>query len=167
MKELLEKIEETREQLLAEILPLSSDQLNRKLQLGRWSVAQTCRHLVLTELLFTEAIAAGLRSEPSASIERKPIELVLDKSKKLESPDIAKPEESDFSLDELTAMLVQARGKLLQLLLTVKDSSILYERHSRHVFFKDLALYQWVELLALHEQRHIDQIKRLLDDMSE
>jgi hypothetical protein len=43
----------------------------------------------------------------------------------------------------------------------IDDKSILKEIAVKHPVFGDLSLDQWIELLYLHEHRHIEQIKDL------
>jgi uncharacterized damage-inducible protein DinB len=52
----MDKFEEhlvrTRMQLLNEISSLSNDEFNRRFELNKWSIAQVCHHLLITETLF-------------------------------------------------------------------------------------------------------------------
>jgi hypothetical protein len=56
---------------------------------------------------------------------------------------------------------VQKSNKLMDVLVKIDDISILKEIAVNHPRFGNLPLDQWIELLYLHEQRHIEQIKDL------
>jgi hypothetical protein len=161
MKKLIENLKKTREDLFNAIHSLDYYQLNTSPNSDRWSITQVCHHLYLTEVLFTKAISQGLRNDIDAVTERKPIELVLDRTKKYESPDIAKPSENLYELQEIIDMLLKSREALNTLLNNIEDFSLLSRRSYYHPVFKELLLDQWVELLNLHEQRHIEQINEI------
>jgi uncharacterized damage-inducible protein DinB len=70
----------TREQLLNEISSLNDDEFNRIFEINKWSMAQICHHLLKTEILFREAILFGLDQRILSNTERKPIQIVSDRS---------------------------------------------------------------------------------------
>ncbi|MGE7635394.1 DinB family protein [Bacillus paramycoides] len=151
---------ETRDRLISEISLLSYDEFNRSPERNKWSVAQICHHLILAEKLFTKAIVLGLRNIDNKT-EHKNINLVLDRTKKLEAPEMVKPTSEPIEVQQIIDMLNDSRNKLLAVLSTVKDKSLLAEKSAKHPVFGELSLDQWIELLYLHEQRHIEQIKEI------
>ena len=58
-------------------------------------------------------------------------------------------------------LLNDSRKRLMSVLHTIEDKSILEEKSVNHPAFGELPLDQWVELIPLHEQRHIAQIKEI------
>ena len=56
-------------------------------------------------------------------------------------------------------MLEHSRQELLHALHSVIDEKDLFENGLKHPVFNDLNLYQWVQFLDLHEQRHLTQLK--------
>ncbi|XID94987.1 DinB family protein [Paenibacillaceae bacterium WGS1546] len=103
-----------------------------------------------------------LKSNEDSIIENKPVEFLLDRSKKLEAPDIAKPTDEFLEYQEIIEKLNNSRQKLHELLNTV-DPSVLGKRHFIHPVFKKMLLIEWVKSLYLHEQRHIKQINEIID----
>lgn len=152
---------ETRNRLVNETTSLSYDKFNNKPDSNKWSVAQVCHHLVLTERSFTKAIAWGLNNINRNKIERKNINLILDRTKKIEAPEMVKPNSEPIEVEQIIDLLHDSRNKLLAILNTVKDKSILAEKSAKHPIFGELPLDQWIELLYLHEQRHIEQIREI------
>jgi hypothetical protein len=58
-------------------------------------------------------------------------------------------------------LLSDSRKKLMIFLITIEDKSILTEKSVKHPAFGELPLDHWIELIYLHEQRHIEQIKEI------
>ncbi|QTD41995.1 DinB family protein [Sporosarcina sp. Te-1] len=152
---------ETRNNLLKEIALLSAAQINNKPDPAKWSIAQVCHHLVLVEESSIKAVAWGLKETESTQRERQKIELILDRSKKIIAPKIVEPDEKPFKVQQIVDLLNSSRDKLMTFLSTVEDESILAKKSMKHPAFGELPLDQWIELLYLHEQRHIEQIKEM------
>ncbi|WP_145037285.1 DinB family protein [Paenibacillus sp. Y412MC10] len=161
-QEIKQKLKETRDELFGILTGLSGDQLNQK-DLNSWSISQVCQHLFKTEELYVVAIKKGLKSKEDSFIENKSVEFLLDRSQKLEAPDIAKPTDEFLEYEEIIEKLNNSRQKLLELLNTVEDESVLSKRHFIHPVFKEMLLIEWVKSLYLHEQRHINQINEIID----
>ena len=151
-----DKLGETRNHLVNEITLLNDVQFNSKPDKDKWSIAQVCHHLVLVEEATMKAIAWGLNANEATQQERKNVELILDRTKKLKAPKIVEPAAESFEIQQIIDLLNDSREKMM-----TKDVSILAEKSVRHPAFGDLPLDQWVELIYLHEQRHIEQIKEI------
>ncbi|GIP04522.1 MULTISPECIES: DinB family protein [Paenibacillus] len=163
LQEIKQKLKETRDELFGILTGLSGDQLNQQKDLNSWSISQVCQHLFKTEELYVVAIKKGLKSKEDSFIENKSVEFLLDRSQKLEAPDIAKPTDEFLEYEEIIEKLNNSRQKLLELLNTVEDESVLSRRHFIHPVFKEMLLIEWVKSLYLHEQRHINQINEIID----
>ncbi|MHA2855166.1 DinB family protein [Paenibacillus lautus] len=163
LQEIKQKLKETRDELFGILTGLSGDQLNQQKDLNSWSISQVCQHLFKTEELYVVAIKKGLKSKEDSFIENKSVEFLLDRSQKLEAPDIAKPTDEFLEYQEIIEKLNNSRQKLLELLNTVEDPSVLSKRHFIHPVFKEMLLIEWVKSLYLHEQRHINQIHEIID----
>lgn len=163
LQEIKQKLKETRDELFGILTGLSGDQLNQQKDLNSWSISQVCQHLFKTEELYVVAIKKGLKSKEDSFIENKSVEFLLDRSQKLEAPDIAKPTDEFLEYGEIIEKLNNSRQKLLELLNTVEDQSVLSRRHFIHPVFKEMLLIEWVKSLYLHEQRHINQINEIID----
>lgn len=169
MQKYTSKLSETRERLINEISMLGYKQLNQKPDKKSWSIAQVCHHLVLTENLFAEAIKYGLKKKEIRDFVPQKINSISDRTKKVEAPEMSNPSSEPFQLEEVMNLLRKSRENLLAVLDTVEDVSILRKKNVKHPVFGKLPLIQWVELLYLHEQRHIEQIqdiKKMLKGVS-
>lgn len=163
LQEINQKLKNIRAELLKILSGLSGDQLIKRKDPHSWSIGQVCQHLSKTEDLYVLAIKIGLKSHEDSYIENKPLEFLLDRSKKLEAPDIAKPTDELLEYEEIIEKLNNSREKLNEILNTVEDPSVLSRRHFKHPVFKEMLLIDWVKSLYLHEQRHIKQINEITD----
>ncbi|MGE7686200.1 DinB family protein [Peribacillus simplex] len=152
---------ESRNQLIEEITELDEKMLHHRPAPEVWSIAQICHHLYLTEQVFTEAIANGIRERDFNNIIQKNIYLVTNRTKKFLSPDIVSPSSIPFQLSGLMDFLAESRDRLLQVLYDMDSDILLNRKKAKHPLFGDLSLDQWIELLSLHEQRHIKQIQEI------
>ncbi|MGE6487227.1 DinB family protein [Paenisporosarcina sp. NPDC076898] len=150
----------TRNHLLDEVTELSFEDVNYNPEDNSWSIAQVCHHVALTEETFAKAIAYGLKKS-NVRAEQKKIDFMLDRSNKLKAPEIVQPPMDSLKTEQIIDLLSQSRNLLMSVLNTVEDNSILTEKSVQHPFLGELPLNQWIELIYLHEQRHIEQIKEI------
>ena len=155
----MEKLVETRQMLLDEIAFLSFDELNKKTDENSWSIAQICHHLSLAETSFAKAVRYTLKQTEASKTEPKSMDRFSDRTRKFAAPDIVKPGEEALDTQQIINFLKESRTFLYNILDTIEDPAILAERSAKHPLFGELPLYQWVELIGHHEQRHIEQIK--------
>lgn len=167
LQEINQQLEETRVELLGILDGLSGDQINKRKDLESWSISQVCQHLSITEELYVVAIRRGLKGAEDSLVANKPVKVLLDRSRKLEAPDIAKPTNELVEHQTLIDKLNESRQKLHGLLNTVDDPSVLSRRHFTHPVFKEMLLIEWLESLYLHEQRHIKQIIEIIDGLKQ
>jgi len=163
--EINQKLKETRNELLGILNRLNKDQINQRKDSYSWSIGQIGQHLFKTEEIYVVAIKRGLKSSESSNTESKPLDFLLDRSKKLVAPDIVKPTEDIFEVEEVIEKLNQSRQKLEETLSTLEVPSELSRRHFVHPVFKEMLLIDWVRSLYLHEQRHIRQIEEIIDGL--
>ncbi|AFU13354.1 MULTISPECIES: DinB family protein [Bacillus cereus group] len=157
-----DKFDETRKQLFEEITLLSDAQFNRKPDQDKWSIAQVCHHLVLLDERVITVISSGLKKMDSILNERKEIHtIVLDRSIKFIAPEMIEPSIEAFEVPKMVDLLTNARKELMRFLSTIEDESILAKKSVMHPALGELLLDQWIELIYLHEQRHIEQIKEI------
>jgi uncharacterized damage-inducible protein DinB len=162
-REILIHLKNTRQDLLELISAIDEEPLYSKPDERSWSVSQICEHLWITEELFIRAIDAGLRRDDDYIVGYKSLELATDRSKRIDSPAISKPANNRLSYTQIREKLLESRQRLSELLNSLEDPDVLHKRFYRHPVFDELSLYQWVELLYLHERRHIEQIHDNLD----
>ncbi|MFZ4201224.1 DinB family protein [Lysinibacillus sp. NPDC056220] len=151
----------TREQLLQEINLLSDAEFNSKPDAQSWSIAQICHHLILVEEATKKAITWGLTSQEQLAPERKDMGLLLDRTRKIQAPNIVEPSEEPFQVQRMLELLATTRADFLGFLDTIEDADALTKRTMKHPALGECPLDQWIEQIYLHEQRHIQQIQEI------
>ena len=157
----IDYLDETRKSLVQEITSLRDDEFNGKPGKEMWSIAQVCHHLVLVEKSTAKVINWGVKGPPSTNIERRKVDLILDRTKKIQAPKIVEPDEQSFTVQQMIDLLSESRKTLMSVLHTIENKLILAEKSVNHPAFGELPLDQWVDMIPLHEQRHIEQIKEI------
>jgi hypothetical protein len=133
----------------------------------RWSPVEIVEHLSLVETRFSavvggkiaEALNTGLGPEGGARtrLPEKIQSMLADRTGKRTAPEAAMPtgtlneaaawEAADRARAGFRAAVLSADGLAL--------SGVIHE----HPFFGSLNVYQWVELIAAHEMRHVAQVR--------
>lgn len=165
IQEIKYNLKVTRDELLGILKELNHNQLYVKKDTDSWSIGQIYQHLIKTEELFVVAIKKGLKSKEDSFIAKKSLEFLLDRSKKIVAPDIAKPTDEIIEYNEIIEKLKHSREKLYEILNTLEDLSVLSRRHFIHPVFKEMLLIEWVRTIYLHEQRHIKQIYEIKEGL--
>lgn len=156
-----EQLEEVRSFLINEIQALNAESLNHKPDENAWSIAQVCEHVALVEKATIKAIAWGLKNAEVGPVERKNVQSALDRTEKIQAPDVVMPKSETRELDQVLEFISSTRTELLDYLETIEDPDVLTKKSVKHPVFGRLSLAQWIELLPYHEQRHIEQIKEI------
>lgn len=157
----MENLTATRNKLLNTISELSDEALNKKPDSDTWSIAQVCHHLYLTESAFTQAIIYGHNKDNGKKADPKPVQLAVDRTQKAKAPDIVAPGDDPLDSGQIKELLTNSRNQFLEFYNELEDKSILAEKSAKHPLFGYTPLDQWVELIYLHEERHIEQIKEI------
>ncbi|SDN24733.1 DinB family protein [Bacillus sp. OK048] len=157
----MENLVTTRDRLLKEIGSISYEILNKKPDSDTWSIGQVCHHLYLTESVFTQAIIYGHNKVNGKKADPKPIQVTAVRTQKIKAPDIVVPEDGPWELQQIKERLNHSRNIFLEFYNQIEDKSVLAEKSTKHPLFGYLPLNQWVDLIYLHEERHIEQIKEL------
>lgn len=133
----------------------------------RWSPVDIVEHLSLVETRFSavvggkiaDALGAGLGPENQA---REPLPekirtMLADRTGKRTAPEVAIP---SGAMDERAAWVAadKARAGFRAAVLSADGRALSGVIHE-HPFFGPLNVYQWVELIAAHEMRHVAQVR--------
>ncbi|WP_449539148.1 DinB family protein [Ferdinandcohnia sp. Marseille-Q9671] len=157
---------ETRNELIQEIESLDNAQFNERPGEDKWSIAKVCHHLVLVELVTAKVIDLGLNETENSNRKRKDISLILDRTRKMKAPQIVEPSSERFEVQQIIKMLDHSRKKLLETIIEINDPTILKKKSMEHPAFGIIPLDQWIDLVYLHEQRHIMQIREMKLDIT-
>ena len=157
---LIENGNKLRAEVWRSIEGLNDEQLNRKTDEGKWTIAQVLDHLYLIEKAMTKAIKGGLENAEETQADEKPVYLTADRSKKVKAPAYLEPSDGFMTLEGLREKLNSSRAELTDLVAHATEER-LAERSLPHQVFGQLRLSQWVEFIGYHEKRHLAQIEEL------
>ncbi|AIC92796.1 MULTISPECIES: DinB family protein [Shouchella] len=150
---------EVRNQLVQELEALTNEQLNFRIQ-SNWTIGEVCDHLIKMDHQVLLMLQYTLTKNKEEEAPLKPIERALDRSIKLEAPDIVAPNPGPFSKSILLERLQQEKHLLDEEIASIEQDR-LTKLSAKHPVFGRLSLQQWIDLRTYHEQRHIDQIHEL------
>ncbi|CAM4008189.1 DinB family protein [Mesobacillus zeae] len=159
----LNTLRTVREELLNEVASLSDNQLNMKPSEEKWSVSQVIQHLSAIDESLLPALKNAVKDE-SERVEEKDVKFVLDRTKKRESP-LPEPSAEFISKEGILKMLNQARIPLIEFTNENIDGTILEDKSMVHPFLGQMSIKQMIEVIALHEKRHIDQVKEIKESI--
>ncbi|MGI2747807.1 DinB family protein [Bacillus cytotoxicus] len=159
LETLLQSLQATRHALLSEVEMLNDTDVNIKPRRDKWSIIQIMHHLHLVEQSVTSALVYALQKREGKFVPLKDLQLMLDRTYKREAPQQMQPTETLMKKQQGIQLLEHSRQELLHTLHSIIDEKELYQNSLKHPVFQELSLYQWIQFLDLHEQRHLTQLK--------
>ncbi|WP_052360710.1 DinB family protein [Oceanobacillus manasiensis] len=156
----METNDETRAKLLSELSGLGDEELNKRPSSGGWSIGQVVEHVYLMESTVAQNIQYTLENGSIKVVSAKPIELAVNRTKKVEAPEFVLPSESLKTAENLEQKLHTSHESIRTLYNSV-DKTKLEEKAAIHPVFGEMNLLQWILFVGYHEQRHIEQIKEI------
>ncbi|MBE7680851.1 DinB family protein [Paenibacillus sp. P13VS] len=155
---MLTRNDDIRHQIWQTVSELDEEQLNRKPAPEQWSVMQVLRHLNLMERIIVKQAELALQKEQHVTVDKKPYELSLDRSRSVDAPPHVQPPAGPESLADVRRDLEQSHQALTDFAQS-NDSSLLRSKSFPHPVFGEMDLAQWVDFASYHEERHLGQIK--------
>jgi hypothetical protein len=151
-----------RKELLNEMEAVSDKQLNRTLSEDKWSVSQVIHHLIFIEEKILPVLKKAVQEE-SKPVMEKNLEFLLDRTNKLKSP-FPEPSTEFISKEDLLKKLNDVRTPLLDYINEI-DEMVIKEKSVMNPLLGPISIKQMIEFIALHERRHIGQIKELKESI--
>lgn len=149
------------------LAPLPADAMERTAPEGGWTVAQVIEHLLMTEDGTGRLIGGMLKQlEGTVDTETEAIGPTLARfqihvpTRKLQAPDMVAPK-GELPISEVLAKQADVRQRLIAAL-ERGSGRALQTMTSPHPFLGPLSGYQWALLIALHQRRHLTQIRNIL-----
>ncbi|WP_272867400.1 DinB family protein [[Bacillus] enclensis] len=156
VKDIRKKLEESFE-------ALTFEELNEKPAPGEWSIAQIVLHLAGAETRFMKLALEAAESQQVMEGEEVDLSVFEDKNKKLKAP-IDPPEDPQTREQLLTALHTSRR--LTDQFLEGHTEDSLSGKTMDHHQFGIMPVWQVLELLGRHEERHIHQIQETKNKIS-
>ncbi|WP_433742341.1 DinB family protein [Falsibacillus pallidus] len=153
-----------REAIWETVNGLDDNQLNTRPDSDSWSIMEVLEHLYLMELVLTKGMMKQLESGEEKEAEDKPIQLTVDRSRKVDAPSHVQPTGEIKSIDDMKEKLASSREMLLDFANNA-DQEKLKQKAMPHPVFGMMSLDQWIPFIGYHEERHrlqIEEIKQKL-----
>ncbi|MDT0121533.1 DinB family protein [Paenibacillus sp. RRE4] len=157
---MFERNDEIRGRIWEAISGLDEDHLNRKPSPEQWSIVQVLRHLNLMENVITKQARHALEKGQNVSIEKKPYEMSLDRSRSVEAPPHVQPPTEPEPLADIRSDLA-ASHQALEQFAREHDVALLRSKSFPHPAFGEMDLEQWIDFTSYHEERHLAQIREI------
>jgi hypothetical protein len=169
--EIFDSIDRTRARLTATVSNLSETESNFRPAENAWTIAELVEHVAKTEaglapLFFkilerAETDGGGVKSDGTIN---PPVSLVEHHEKarasKFQAPEMVRPEGA-ASVSESLAKLAESRETISNLRSRLEAVDLSHTAFP-HPAFGKLNLYQWLAFIGLHEERHLEQIEKIL-----
>ncbi|PID05583.1 MULTISPECIES: DinB family protein [unclassified Sporosarcina] len=152
--------DQARKELLAQVEYLTDEVINRQPAEDRWSIKQILQHLYLMEGSVAKTIQIKLAAEDQNITIDKPIQLTVDRSNKIEAPDFVTPTLEYSTLHDLKSKLTATHSTLHDVAENATEDQLAVKSYP-HPVFGEMSLTQWIPFVGYHEQRHIEQIKEV------
>jgi hypothetical protein len=135
----------------------------------RWSLAEVLEHLSLAEAAFTGWIASGIENARTSGLgqerpERSPLPEAVrarlaDRVNRRVAPERVQPK-GEMSAEDAWSAVVEVERRLREVLVAA-DGLALNDVILEHPSFGPFNVYQWVELMAAHRRRHVEQVREI------
>ncbi len=160
---LISNLGRTRTKLLTSFQDLSDEQLNQKLSEKSWSIAQVLYHLYTSEKAMAGLVLDALQAN-TEKVEEKDLSFITDRTKK--SKAMNEPPNEIITKKNLLELLEESRFQHLQFIFNETHERILAKKSMNHQDFGAISLKNAVDLIWLHEKRHIYQIQEIREKLN-
>ncbi len=166
--ELLAELERSRRELLETVSALAPAQRDAVPTDGAWSVAQILEHLCMVEDGGGRLISKVIKQAQELGAYESDADSILgsldqfdlrNPTSRLEAPEQVQPT-NGLTVAQAIERLQAVRERLVTALLAASGLALSVASYP-HPFCGPLNGYQWTLLIALHERRHVAQIRRL------
>jgi len=135
----------------------------------RWSVSEVLEHLSLVEASFTAWIASGIEKAKDSGLGREAAERAplpdavrarfADRVNRRTAPERVQPK-GEMTAEEAWSAVLEVERRLKEVLVAA-DGLALNEVVVEHPSLGPFNVYQWVELMAAHRRRHVEQVREI------
>ena len=160
---LLTLLSSSRDRFLASFADLTEQHAHVHPEEARWSVIDTVEHLSIAETTMAKLLDQPRRPRPADAPNREEIFLMAgaDRSRRLESPEGARPKGRFATLAEARAQFSSARARAIQFVQQNSEDLRAFEVTHPHPAAGNVSIYELLILIARHADRHALQIEEI------
>ncbi|HEX4602351.1 MAG TPA: DinB family protein [Candidatus Angelobacter sp.] len=161
---LLSLLRASREKFLGSFAGVAEADCRRCHAEGSWSVLETVEHLTMAETIQLKLITMQRVPRPADAPDREQffLQVVADRSRKMESPESARPTGRFATLTDAAAQFKKTRDGVIQFAEqnTAEDMRATEVRHP-HPAAGNVSLFEMLIIMARHAERHAAQIEEI------
>jgi uncharacterized damage-inducible protein DinB len=161
-------LRESREKFLGCFAGVSEEQSWMHPAPGCWSVLDTVEHLTSAETLMLNLITTQRRSRSADAANREQVflQVVADRSRKMQSPESGRPRGRFASLAEAAAQFKATRDGVIQFVEQHPEDLRASEVTHPHPAAGNVSTHEMVIIIAKHAERHAKQIEEIRSRLS-
>ncbi|MGG1629165.1 DinB family protein [Rossellomorea sp. NRS-1567] len=152
------KVMEIRDKVKESFMDVPVEKLNEKPSPQEWSIAQIVLHLAGAEKRFLTLALESAENQSGTCEDRADLSVFDDPSKKLKAP--IEPTSEFQKKEDLILALDESRSYTSRFLELYTEEALKNQSMNHHRF-GDMPIWQVLELLGKHEQRHLVQIEEV------
>jgi DinB family protein len=168
MKSTLRRLDAVHAELKTTVNGVDPALISKRPAENEWSVAEVIEHLCLVESAVMKGIKAKLAQPPvKVSFLKKffPMRIVSLRMKRLQAPKYVQPANDLPPLDELLKKFDEQRARTREIC-TTEGPQRLRGVCLKHPYFGDMDGTAAVSMVAFHEQRHLKQIREIINKLT-
>lgn len=160
---LISLLRESREKFLGSFAGVSEDQSHVHPSPDSWSVLDTVEHLTSAETLMLKLITAQRRprSADAANREQVFLQVVADRSRKMQAPESGRPRGRFATLAEAAEQFEATRDGVIQFVEQHPEDLRASEVTHPHPAAGTVSTHEMVIIIAKHAERHAKQIHEI------
>ena len=165
---LLTQLQETREIFLNSFAGITEEQSRLKPSPDCWCVLDTVEHLTSAETLMLKLITEGRRPRTADGPNREQVflQVVADRSRKMQSPESGRPRGRFATLTEATAQFKTTRNGVITFVEQFPEDLRASEVTHPHPAAGNVSTYEMVIIIAKHAERHAKQIEEIRNTLA-
>lgn len=160
---LLSLLRESREKFLGSFAGVSEEQSRVHPAENCWSVLDTVEHLTSAESLMLKLITTQRKPRSVDAVNREQVflQVVADRSRKMQSPESGRPRGRFASLAEAAAQFKTTRDGVIQFVEQHPEDLRASEVTHPHPAAGNVSTHEMVIIIAKHAERHAKQIEEI------
>jgi len=160
---LISLLRESQEKCLGSFAGVSEDQSHVHPSPDSWSVLDTVEHLTSAETLMLKLITTQRRSRSADAANREQVflQVVADRSRKMQAPESGRPRGRFASLAEAAAQFKATRDGVIQFVEQHPEDLRASEVTHPHPAAGNVSTHEMAIIIAKHAERHAKQIEEI------
>ena len=161
-EDLAKQFRKTTDELTQLIEKFDHETFNHKPSADKWSAGEVAEHLLIFDIRLNLILEGATHSTERDINEQVPIftARVSNRANKIDAPDFLLP---SGGIKSPTALVEKIRNERRKIFKAIEEQELsLHNKHIPHRFFGEMTANEWIKLVDVHANRHIEQLKELL-----